>query len=208
MSYLFNSREAGTGAPELVIVATPEPGTLEMGVTGLVMFAIWNRKRQSRGNLTRRRWLRPSGEHMRPRMWRLGVPAGQPHLPRIISFVGARPSQPAPRASNQPCHLSHPPASRRRDVARPTISPVRWRFVRVANNWGIFQFLYIFIESLTRNAPVVREFGEFASLLPAIWPGQCGANQSAMRSCMLRTRRSRRLFCCRRVRAHHALGSG
>ena len=48
VSYLFNSREAGTGEPELTIVATPEPGTLELGVTGLAMFAVWNRKRVRR----------------------------------------------------------------------------------------------------------------------------------------------------------------
>jgi hypothetical protein len=53
-------------------------------------------------------------------------------LQSLATFRRARPSQPAPRASNQPCHLSHPSASRRRNVARPTISPIRWQFVRVA----------------------------------------------------------------------------
>ena len=46
VSYLFNSREAGTGVPELTIVATPEPGTLELGVTGMVLLAVWKRRRR------------------------------------------------------------------------------------------------------------------------------------------------------------------
>jgi hypothetical protein len=41
----------------------------------------------------------------------------------LATFRGARPSRPRPSAS------------RRRNVARTT-SPVRWQFVRVANDWG------------------------------------------------------------------------
>ena len=55
---------------------------------------------------------------------------------RAGSFA-APTAQPALPAGNQPCHLSQPSSSRRRNVARPTISPVPWQFVRVANDSGI-----------------------------------------------------------------------
>ena len=42
----------------------------------------------------------------------------------LATFRGARPSR------------SHPSASRRRNAARPTVSPVRWHFLRVANDLG------------------------------------------------------------------------
>ena len=45
VSYLFNSRQSPPAVPELTIVAVPEPGTLELGMTGLAMLAWWNRKR-------------------------------------------------------------------------------------------------------------------------------------------------------------------
>jgi hypothetical protein len=41
VSYLFSSRETGATGPELVITATPEPGTLELGVTGLAALSLW-----------------------------------------------------------------------------------------------------------------------------------------------------------------------
>jgi len=41
VSYLFSSRSAGSGGPELLITAAPEPGTLELIATGLCAVALW-----------------------------------------------------------------------------------------------------------------------------------------------------------------------
>ena len=41
VSYLFSSRETGATGPELIITATPEPGTLELGLTGLAALSLW-----------------------------------------------------------------------------------------------------------------------------------------------------------------------
>ena len=47
ISYLFNSRMASPG-PELVITATPEPGTVELGLTGAAVLWLWQWKKRPR----------------------------------------------------------------------------------------------------------------------------------------------------------------
>jgi len=85
----------------------------------------------------------------------------------LATFWGARPSQPAPRASNQPCHLSQASASRRRHVAHQTSSPVRWQSVRFANDSGGAPELLARIHAPTVSAGLrPGRAGEVAPIAP------------------------------------------
>ena len=57
----------------------------------------------------------------------IGQPGAKPES--LATSRVARPSQPAPRTSNQLCHLSSPSATRRRNVVYPTVSLVLWQCV-------------------------------------------------------------------------------
>jgi hypothetical protein len=58
VSYLFSSRTTGSTSPELVITAVPQPGTLELGLTGLMAFSLWRFMRHSGEQKQSRRFIR------------------------------------------------------------------------------------------------------------------------------------------------------